>query len=415
MRDKQTWLPIGAWLPLPPGTTVADAAADLRFVMSHYPSLRTRLRFDPEGPTQVVSAGGEIDLEVVDASDDADPAAVAERVWRSYQDTDYDFAAEWPMRMAVIRHRGALTHRVWVMCHLVTDGTGANVMLAELRARDASGSAAADSPLDQARWQRSPAGQRHCARALRHWEQILRGVPALRFPPRAERPPSRYWQAAYDSPAMHLAVRTISTRTGVEAASVLLAVFAVALARATGANPVVVQVVVSNRFRPGLARTVSPVIQNGLCAVEVADATIDETVGHTRRRAMAAYKNAYYDPDRRDELLARVGRERGEPVDIDCFFNDRRLRQAPGSGPPPTPEQIRAAAGSGSFQWRFKQDFRQFDQLFVNVDDVPDTVAMTVLTDIHRLCPVALEAAIRGMEDIAVAAALDPTTRTGAP
>jgi hypothetical protein len=413
MRDKHTWLPIGAWLPLPPGTTVADAAADLEFLMSHYPGLRTRLRFDADGPTQVVAAAGKVDLEVVDAPDDADPGAVAEQVWRRYADADYDFVTEWPVRMAVIRHRGALTHRVWVMCHLVTDGTGANVMLGELRARDASGSAAADSPLEQARWQRSLAGQRHCARALRHWEQILRGVPPRRFPPRE--PPSgpRYWQAAYASPAMHLAVRAICARTGVEAASVLLAVFAVALARTSGANPVVVQVVVSNRFRPGLARTVSPIIQNGLCAVEVTDTTIDETVAHTRRRAMAAYKNAYYDPDQRDELVARVGRERGEPVDIDCFFNDRRLRQPAGGGPPPTPEQIRAAVGSGSFQWRYKQDFRQFDQLFVNVDDVPDTVAMTVLTDIHRLCPVALESAIRAMEEIAVAAAVDPATRTG--
>jgi hypothetical protein len=412
MQEKHSWLPIGTVRPLPAGTTVDDAEADLRFVMSRYPSMRTRLRFDPDGPKQVVSTAGQIPLEVVDAPDDADPAEVARQVWRQYLQKDYDFVSDWPVRMAVIRHRGALTHRVWVMCHLVTDGTGAQIIVTELAARDTAGSEAAMSPLEQARWQASPAGQRQCEAALRYWEKVLRSVPVRRFPARAERPDPRYWQAAYDSPATHLAVRTIAARTGAGTASVLLALFAVSLARVTGINPVVVQVVASNRFRPGLSQTVSPIMQDGLCVIDVPDTTVDDVIVHTRRRAMTAYKYAYYDPRRVQELIATVSRDRGEQVDVSCYFNDRRLTPREEGVAVPTPEQIRAALPRTSFEWRYKQDYQRFDKLFVNVDDEPDTVAMTVLTDIHYVSPTDVEACVRGMEALAVSAALDPDART---
>jgi hypothetical protein len=412
MEEKQKWLPIGQVLPLTEGTTVEDAVADLRFVMSRYPSMRTRLRFDPDGPKQVVSAAGQARLEVVDAAPEADPAKVADEVWWRYWRQDYDFLTEWPLRMAVVRHRGALTHRVWVMCHLVTDGAGARVILQELAARDSSGSEAAQSALEQARWQGSPVGQRQCAAALRYWEKIMRRVTARRFPERTEKPYPRYWQAKLDSPALSLAVRAISARTGVEGTSVLLAVFAVSLARVTGINPVVFQPNVNNRFRPRLARSVSPIIHLGLCVVEVPDGTVDEVVVLTRARAMAAYKHAYYDPSRLAELLARVNRERGEEVEPGCAFNDRRLKPRDESGPPPTPEQVRDAVSRGSFEWKHKQDEFEFYQLAISINDIPDTVNATVTCDIHYVSPEHVEACVRGMEEVAVAAALDPATRT---
>jgi Condensation domain len=303
------------------------------------------------------------------------------------------------------------------MCHLVTDGSGSRVLIDELARRDTSGSGAALSAVEQARWQRSPAGQRQCDVALRYWEKALRTIPARRYPERTERPNPRYWQASARFPALHLAARVIAARTGVEVSSVLLAMFAVALRRITGVNPVVVQVVASNRFRPGLASTVSPIMQDTLCVIEVPDATVDEAVAHTRRRAMTAYKYAYCDPYRRDEVIAKVNQERGERVDVSCFFNDRRLvtREQEQTGPLPSPEQVRAALALGSFEWKHKQDYQAFDELFVNVDDVPDTLAMTVQADIHHLSPVDVEAFIHGMQEVAVAAALDPATTTYLP
>jgi hypothetical protein len=407
MREQETWLPIGAVQPLPAGTTVDGVEADLRFVMSSYPSMRTRLRIDdPSRPAQVVSGSGEITLEIVEAGDDTDPAEVAAAVWRRDQQRDYDFASEWPVRMAVIRHRGVLTHRSWVMCHLVTDGAGSRVIVDELASRDSSGSRTSLSPLEQARWQRSPAGRRLCEAAMRYWENALLTIPTRRFPVRTERPYPRYWQGQLDSPATYLAARLIAARTGTEVASVLLAAFALALLRMTGINPVAFQVNVSNRFRPGLARSVSPVMQNGLFVADLSDVTVDEAVAMVRRRAMTAYKYAYYDPSRRHELVDRVGRSRGEPVDIRCSINDRRLTPREEGGPP-TPAQVRAAAPEGSFVWQHKQDDVELYQFDVSIDDVPDTIRLTVTTDIHRVSPDDVEACVRGMEEIAVSAALE--------
>jgi hypothetical protein len=414
MQAKHTWLPIGTLLPLPAGTTIDDAVADLRFVMESYPSMRTRVRLDADGPKQVVSAAGEIALEVVDVPDGADPAEVARQTRRRIWNGPHDVFHEWPLRMAVIRHRGVLTHRVWVMCHLVTDGGGARVIVQEMATRDPSGSRAAHSPLALARRQRSPAGDRQSASALRYWEKALRQIPA-RLPGRQEAAQPYFWQGSAGSPALDLAVRAIADRTRTEEPSVLLAIFALSLVRITGVNPVVTQVVVGNRFRPGLARTVSPIIQNGLFVLTVPDATVDETVAAARRQAMVAYKNAYYDPIRWQELVDRITRDRGEEVDIGVFVNDRRLKPRNRHRPVPTPEQIRAAAGQSSFRWTHKQDEIQFDKLYLNIDDEPDTMAMTVLCDTRYLSPDEVEACVRGMEDVAVAAALDPTVRTPHP
>jgi hypothetical protein len=412
MQRRGTWLPIGTVLPLPAGSTLADAVEDVRFAMCNFPSLRTRLLLDPDGPRQVVSGSGRVRLEIVDAADGDDPAGVAEQVRLRYWRRDHDLVSEWPVRVAVIRHRGVLTHRVWVMCHLVTDGIGSVVLLRERTARDARGSRAALAPLAQARWQHSPAGRRQSRVAMRYWEGVLRQVSARRFPERAERPYPRYWQARAHSPATYLGVRAIAGRTGAAAASVLLTVFAISLARVTGVNPVVVQVTVGNRFRPGLGRTVSPVMQSGLCVLDLPDGTVDQALAHTRRRVLAAYKYAYYDPRERDALVERVCRERGEPVDLGCFLNDRRVTPRADPGPPPTPGQLRAAAGQGGFEWTHKQDEREFDPLFVNVDDVPETIRLTVTADIHQISPADVEACVRGMEAVAVAAALDPAART---
>jgi hypothetical protein len=138
-------------------------------------------------------------------------------------------------------------------------------------------------------------------------------------------------------------------------------------------------------------------------------------VAHTRRRAITAYKYAYYDPYRREDLIDRVNRERGEEVDLECTFNDRRLKPRDETGPLPTPAQIRAALPGGSFEWTHRQDERPFDKLYVNVDDEPDTVQLTLVTDVHHVSPEQVEACVRGMEELAVAAALDPATRTLVP
>jgi hypothetical protein len=421
MRRLRTWLPIGGAIPLPAGTTVDQVVARLRFLISRHQSLRTRLRVGPDGRArQVLTRSGELPLELVDTPDGKDPATLAEQVAQRFRETGYDFVTDWPVRVAVIRYRQVPTHQVMIMCHLATDAAGAAAMLADLAGRDpetgqAAGPVPGRQPLAQARWQRSPAGARQSDAALRHWESWLRTIPPGRFGDSADPRQPRYWQVRFRSPAMWLAVRAFADRTGADDSSVLLTLFAVALARASRVNPAVTRVIVNNRFRPGLADVVAPISHAGLLVVDVAGVTVDEALARTRRRAMATYKYAYYDPYRMLELVDRVGRERGEPVDIGCFFNDRRLagQPAPG-GAVPTRDQVHAALPDTTYRCELQQD-APLERLFVSVDDAPDAVDLTVLTDTHYLSPADLEACLRGMEELAVAAAFDPAASTGIP
>ena len=49
MIRMKTWSPLGGVAPLEPGKTVADITEELRYLMSRFPSVRTRLRYDTDG------------------------------------------------------------------------------------------------------------------------------------------------------------------------------------------------------------------------------------------------------------------------------------------------------------------------------------------------------------------------------
>lgn len=414
MVRQEWWLPIGYARAVAPGTTVEDLVAEVRYLMGRYPTLRTTLRHDPDGATrQVVAASGEIDVEVVDATDDEDPEQVADRVRQWYWDGDYDLVHGWPIWIAIIRHRGVPTHLVTVMSHLVLDAFGGMVMLEEAATRPTEPTSM--PPVEQVRWQASPAGQRQNAAALRHWEKVLATVPARRFPHRYEPRSPRHWEGRFRSPAAHLALRVLGARTKVDASPLLLATFAIAMARHTGINPVAVQVVVNNRFRPGLARSMSPLSQTGICAIDLAGLSVDDAVRLTARQAIAAYKHAYYNPSDVDALVARLSEERGTELDLACFFNDRRIEvREQAAGPAPTPEEVRAALPRSTFEWSRQRD-TSFERMFAHIEDVPDAMAITIAGDTHFMSPEDLEAVVRGMEAVAVEAALDPAAGTGVP
>jgi len=404
MRRDRSWLPIGFARPVPPGTTVEDIADELRFCMSRYQSMRTTLRFDGDGlPRQVVHASGEVSLEVVDAPPDADLAAVAKGVRERYQATDHDHATEWPVRMAVVRRDGVPAYQVMVVCHLVVDGMGALVMQDEMRTRPA-GPIAALQPLEQAREQRTPAAVRRSQAALRHWEHLLRTTPADRFAGSGDPRTPRYWEVVRTSPALHLALGPVAARARQESSTVLLAAFAMAMSRVTGIAPLLTQLVVGNRFRPGLAESVSPVSQTALCRLDVAGCDLDEALARTWRAALAGYKHSYYDPAALEALLERVARERPEPAVMRCGFNDRRAltrEVATVDGA----VDLRAALARTTTHVERRQD-KPFDPCYLHVVQEREAIALALCADTHFLGPDEQQAVLRGVEEIIVNAAV---------
>ncbi|MGN9909934.1 condensation domain-containing protein [Phytohabitans sp. LJ34] len=405
MVRQQSWLPNGVCVPLPAGTTVDELADQLRYVMSRYPTARTRLVFEPDGtPRQVVSAAGEIALEVVDAGD-ADPEQVADALRLRYQDAAFDFTADWPVRMGAVRGHDVLTHLVVVMCHLVTDGSGARMLFEELAARSTADVPAAQ-PLEQARWQASPAGRRQNTSALRHWESVLRTMPLRQFPEPSDRRQPRHWRGEFVSYALGPALDAVRANTGAAAAPALLGLFAVALARVTGINPVAVRPMVHNRFRPGLDRVVCMLAQYGVCLLDVAGVSLAEAVDRAQRASLTSYKNAYYNPVELDDLVRRVVAERGGELELPCYFNDRTTLAKPAGAPP-----AGARPHDAVFRWTTRQD-TPFEPLIVHVDDVPGAMQATIFMDTHVISPADGEALLRGLEAAAVQAAQDPAAPT---
>ncbi|WP_034260603.1 condensation domain-containing protein [Actinospica robiniae] len=435
---------IGGALPMPPGTTAADVAVMLRFWICRHPSLRTRLRFEPDEasagsprrpvrPLQEVAAAGEVALHVVDVDAEDDPAAAAEELRVEFEVPAFDYANEWPVRMGVVCRDGEVTHMVVQYCHLAVDGGGIDAMVADLESLDrTSGLETAPpngiTPLELARSQSTPAGRRASDKSLRHWANALRGVPARRFGHAGEGCEPRFWELYCYSPAMHLALQRIADRTETNTTHVLFAAYAVALARVTGVNPSLAQTIVSNRFRPGLGPLVGAVSQPGLCVVEVADKTFDEVVALAWKAVTAGALHGYYRPDGRNELLDRLSEEHDEPFDISCFVNDRRREAELEPGRPlPSEEQVQAALKQSMFRWERKESTFS-GSLFLQVDSGPDLTAperitpeqlavpavyLEVWADTRYLPPDDMETFARTMEEITVQAAFDPAVATG--
>jgi hypothetical protein len=351
----------------------------------------------------VVAASGEFPLHLVEAGD-ADPAAVAVEVARRSVDTPFDYAGEWPVRAAVIRRNAVPTHLVVTICHLATDAPGALTMFVNRDPATGTPRAplTAPQPLALARLQAAPAAERVHLAAMRHWAHVLRTMPPVRFTAKADRGTGRFRQAVYDSPAMLLAQHAIARRVGTDLAPVMLAAFAVAVAEVEGINPVVAQIIVNNRFRPGLAEVVAPVSQPGLCMIDVAGLAFDDAVVAARRQAIGAFKHAYYDRARLDDLIAGIGRERGLELDLTCVYNDRR-RAVP-VGPASTGAEIEQAVARGALRW--DPDLDQHNgKLMLHVNDGPGSVELLAQVDSRFLPPATVRALVRRMESVMVAAA----------
>jgi hypothetical protein len=404
---ERNWLPLGGPQPLPAGTTVEDIVGQLRYIMSRYQSMRTRLRLDNDGrPTQVVFGSGEIPLEIIDAGD-ADPDEVAAAVCDRYRRTELDFTAEWPLRMGLIHRGGQPTHTATMISHVAADAAGIFILMDELAARRST-PVTGMAPLAQALWQRSPAGRRHNDAAMRYWEGVLRTIEPRRFHQRREHSP-RFWHGEFTSAALLPAVRAIAAASGLGTSTVFLTAFAVALGDITGINPVVVRPIVGNRFRPGLAGVVCTVAQAGVCVLDVADVPFDEALRRVQRAVINAYKYAYFDHEDLVALRARITAERGAPIETACFLNDRQgvLGQRETE---PVPR-----ADRGTFRWVHSQDDPPAEPLFVEIDDLADeAIRVSLFVDTRSMSLADVASLAHGMESIVLAALVGAHQDSGA-
>ncbi|MEV4517199.1 condensation domain-containing protein [Dactylosporangium sp. NPDC049525] len=412
---------MGGVVPVTDGRVLADFVEELRFLMSRYGALRSRLIFDE--PWHVTSvdachlvrqetfARGEMVLEIHDTAPGEDPAAVAAAVFAAWKARDFDYTGEWPIREAVVRHDGAITHVIVLVCHLAADGSGLGTMIREMGERDpvtrqAARPYTAMQPLALVAAQRT--AQRQTDTAMRYWEAQLRSIRPRRFPGTVDRGQPRWRRVVWRSTALMLAAERVADALGTDTAPVLLAAYGVAFNTVTGQTaPFATQVIVGNRFRPGLADVVTPLAQNGLVVVDVTGVTAQEAIDRTRRASMNASKHAYYEPAARLALIDRLGVEHGEPVDLAVFYNDRRVGVIQAPDPldtVPAVADIRSALPLTEVVSETPMVFFN-EKLMVNVDDVVGTVQITVEVDTHHLAIEDLHRLLAEMESFTVSAA----------
>ena len=405
---------VGGAMPLEEGTTVEHIVHLLSFIMSRHQSLRTRIRVEPDGnPVQVLYDSGEAALEIHDVAEDEDPAEVAEAIRERFETSPFDIEREWPVRMAIIRKDKVPVHFAVMYPHMVIDGYGFDALkndLAHLNRQTGEHLAPRQGvqPMELAVQQQTPAALRTSEHAMRYWEQLLRGIPPQRFNEAADKREPRWWDGIYDSPAAFKALRVLADRTHLHTGPILMAAYAVAIARVTGIDPSVIRTLVSNRFRPGFMESVSVLVQPGLCAIDVDGYSFDEIAQRAFRSQLAAGKHGYYDPRDLWALIERVNNERGVELDLMCYFNDRRLAlgQMP-DGPLPTVAEITEALPLSTWEWGVRTN-NPDAKAYLNVNSRPDTLNYDLRVDTHALSPVELIAVLRQIEGTLVSAVLDP-------
>ena len=402
-----------------PGTTVAAVADMLGFMVSRHQSLRTTLVLRGEGrpPRQRVAASGEIALLVVSAGDD-DPAEVAGALSEHWQTVTFAYETEWPVRLGAVVADGVVTHVVTVILHTAIDAFGLSALVADIGARDPetgapAGPVTALAPLAQAAREASPAGRRQNDRSLEYLERVLRTAPASLYGPPRHEGERRYEVVRYRSPAIAMALHAVADRERCDDSPALLAAFLVGVGRVTGVNPLTTIVLVSNRFRPGLADSVSSLLKVTPFVFDVADRTVGALVGAVAGKALRAYMNAYYDAYEQEDRIRRIERDRGERLDLSCFYNDRRQGdRVHACVPAPTEDEIRAALADSEFSWRQDAGIPT-GTLYLSVDDPPGAVELVLSVDRRYFSREEMTALALAIEEVAVQAAIEPDTPTG--
>lgn len=425
--EALTWAQIGLWqgmvvtgrsvtmagsAPLPPGTTIRQYVDALAYMTGRHQSLRTllRLRGDDEMPLQVCVAAGELPLEIV--ATDGDPTTVAAAVELRYREKNFDYEHEFPIRTALVCRDGEPVHMVVVYLHTALDAGGLRALLADVVARDGR-PVTAIQPLAQAARQRTPAARRQSAAAMAHLDHALRAMHPRQFgEPRHESRGIR--MIRYRSPATALAVQRIAAQEGLNTSSALLAVFAIGLARRVGQSRILALLMVSNRFRPGFAESVSPLVQLSPYLIDVGGVTLREAAGRARTSVLNAYKNAYYDPYEQEAVIDRVKADRGD-IDYSCVYNDRRVADRDTTDAHlPTDDEIRTARANAEYAWETRPDMSS-RHLFLNIDDGPAAIDFVMTVDTRFFTDDDIVAITAEFENVAVQTAIDPNLPTGVP
>ncbi|MFE6776646.1 condensation domain-containing protein [Streptomyces sp. NPDC057702] len=406
-------------LPLDPPRPAIRVLADLTELLRMHDSLHTRLLpVGEDGLTQVVDGTGQLPVTVRTCAPHQ-ARGVGDILMEELAGRSFDHAEQWPLRVGLVECEGRAHRLVLAASHAAMDLWAEGRMLRDLKLIESGESAEALlrarpalQPLDAAAVQASPLGRRRDEGARRYWRERLTAGPRTIFlnpaaPELAKNEPGRMFpNALLSSPALAVAVERVAVTLGVSDAAVLLGAASHQLARMSGSSDVLFQVVVSNRFQPAAAESVSSMAQEAVFHLPDADKDFEDAVRRTRSVSFTAFRHAGYDKWALDREVAGLV-ARGEAADHSCWWNDTR---DPGSGPFETVERPEAPLSALRERTRLSwpTEFLPRVNVSVAVDALtaPGALELAMTADPAVLSRQDMERYLRGIEELVVAAAI---------
>ncbi|MFJ2866490.1 condensation domain-containing protein [Kitasatospora sp. NPDC087314] len=389
--------------PLDPGLPLPALLDGLERLLHLHDSLHTRLVPSEDGRLlQVLDGEGRLDVEVRPCAEGCDPAQAGGRLHDELAAQPFDTAVQWPIRVGVVEAGGLARYVSLVLSHTAVDGTGMNRLVADLTAlclgtspdELAKRREPGQQPLEEAEFQVSERGQRRDAGARKQFLRKLRSGPARLFP-QPSGPADAFPNAVLRSPALPGAVERVAAAHRVSSSSVLLAATAAMTARLSGSAEAVLNVVVSNRFLPGLTNAVSVVAGDGLFHLPDATAEFGDVVRRTHAAAIGTYRHAYYDRLRLDAEIGRLAAEGAPLADRSCVFNDTRelVPAAPGTD---------TGGDRTTLTWPVEFEPRPGLTYALDALQSPDALSLTMTADPAVLPRPAMERFLYGIEELIV-------------
>jgi hypothetical protein len=401
---------VSVCLPVDPGMPTRTVLTALHQLCHLHDSLRTRLTRDDTGQLrQTVDGAGTMGVPVrACAPGDLDDTAAA--LLTELAGRPFDCAHEWPMRVGLVETTGLVRRIVFSLAHTAVDAWGLLRMAINLTAL-AQGESPDQiqaarpflQPLAEAAFQASDRGRRLDANARRHWRTKL-ALGAERLFPNTTPGDAPFPNALLNSPALASAADLVATGHQVSSSSVLLAAAAAMTSQLSGSPDAMFQIVVNNRFLPGLTNAVSTVAQEGLFHLTDSRHDFPDVVRRTHRASLATYRNSYYHRGRLDRDIEEI---RDDAADHSCFVNDSRSLLIP---LPPDENAPRLSLAElrprTTLNWPVEFEPRRNVTFAMDLIDVPGSIELSMTADSAVIPRADMERFLCGIEDLVIGEAV---------
>ncbi|WP_458113834.1 condensation domain-containing protein [Arthrobacter sp. R1-13] len=270
----------------------------VQHVVSSHEALRTTIETDSTGrPWQVIHDPSSLHIELIDFDEENAGVTIAQQ--------PLDLSTQLPIRVALQRKPSGGSRLILVVHHIAVDGTALDLVSQHISSAALSYDGHANhrcnpdqwSPRDQADFETSPQGQAMNARAQGHWISAGDEMPRD-FPPERLVQDALGWSSIQIKSARLSKICAQARRTNkCLPSAVLLAAFAISIARQKGRDSTLFATTQSNRSESRLRSYIGTLIEQAWIVVRTTpEITVRQLLQNTSRSIMESIHFGIYDP-----------------------------------------------------------------------------------------------------------------------